>query len=410
MKKIVVTAASLMLTGAMVSSAFSTTNVPITFNSDARARGQYFSGYEITGVNLADGTLQNDSDTSEWNSRVRLKVKAETAGGAYAVARIRMADATWDGAQGQSKGSAQGSNIYTDYAYLGTPIGPVSVEAGLLPFDITTFTFYDERVQGVHVKYASDMTTVVAFYHKTDEYENDATTGAIVPYDVVNDDDKDRYGVLVNQKFDENWSVTGSIWMSNNDQAQTVEQGVDDGVGTALEVSGSAGTVNLLGDFAWYEGDLVGTSDDPIGFYAQAAIPVGSASIAVGAGMTTNGFVADGDFGPFIMLSDVSNIATGIGIGSIARYATSADTELTADTNFVALVPSMKVSEQVTVTGVVAYADIDNPVVESALEVSGAVNYAVVEGAVLTAEAGYLDVEGLEDGIVGAGVSLDLAF
>ena len=45
-------------------------------------------------------------------------------------------------------------------------------------------------------------------------------------------------------------------------------------------------------------------------------MPVGAASIAVGAGMTTNGFVADGDFGPFIMLSDVSNIATGIGIGT----------------------------------------------------------------------------------------------
>lgn len=408
MKKLIVTAAGLMLAGTMVSSAFATTNVPITFNSDARARGQYFTGYELDGT-VQNGELGNDTDTSEWNSRVRLKVQANTAGGAYAVARVRMADATWDGAQGQSKGSAQGSNIYTDYAYLGTPMGPVAVEAGLMPFDITTFSFYDERVQGVHVKYASDNTTVVGFYHKTDEYEND-DTGKVVPYDIVNDDDKDRYGVWVNQKFDGGWGVVGSIWMSNNNQAQTVNQGVDDGVGTALEVTGTAGTVGLLADFAWYEGDLVGRSDDPLGFYVQAAMPVGAASIAVGAGMTTNGFIADGDFGPFIMLSDVSNIATGVGIGSIGRYVTMDQTELTADTNFVALVPSMKVSEQVTVTGVLAYADIDHPLVESALEASGAVNYTVVEGAVLTAEAGYLDVEGLTDPIVGAGLSLDLSF
>ena len=79
------------------------------------------------------------------------------------------------------------------------------------------------RVQGVHVKYASDMTTVVGFYHKTDEYENVA--GVVVPYDIVNDDDKDRYGVLVDQKFDGGWGVVGSIWMSNNNQAHTVESG-----------------------------------------------------------------------------------------------------------------------------------------------------------------------------------------
>ena len=398
MKKLIVAAAGLMLTGAMVSSAIAATNVPVTFNSDARARGQYFSGYKVTGVNLADGTLQNDSDTSNWNSRVRLKVKAETAGGAYAIARVRMADAVWDGAQSQTKASAQGSNIYTDYAYLGTPMGPIAVEAGLMPFNVTKMSVYDVRVQGVHLKYASDMTTVVGFYHKSDEYENDPVTGLVVADDVINDDDKDRYGILVDQKFDGGWGVLGSIWMSNNDQASTVEIRVDDGIGTALEVTGTAGSVALLGDFAWYEGDLVGQSDDPLAFYVQAAMPVGAASIAVGAGMTTNGFVADGDFGPFIMLSDVSNIATGIGIGTYG------------DTNYAALVPSMKVNEQVTLTGVLAYADIDNPIIESALEVSGAVNYAVVEGAVLTAEAGYLDVEGLEDGIVGAGVSLDLAF
>ena len=97
-----------------------------------------------------DGELGNDSDTSNWNSRVRLKVKARTKGGAYAIARVRMADATWDGAQDQSKGTAQGSNIYTDYAYIGTPMGPVPylIEAGLMPFNVTKFSVYDDTCSG----------------------------------------------------------------------------------------------------------------------------------------------------------------------------------------------------------------------------------------------------------------------
>ncbi len=398
MKKLIVAAAGLMLAGAMVTPASAVVG-GVTFNSDARARGQYFSGYKATGVDLADGTILNDSDTSNWNSRVRLKAKAETKGGAYAIVRIRMADAKWDGTK-QTRALGEGSNIYTDYAYIGSPLGdssPVSIEAGLLPFNITKWSVYDVRVDGVHVKYASDMTTVVGFYHKTDEYEQDAL-GVVVPYDIVNDDDKDRYGVLVDQKFDGGWGVIGSIWMSNNDQAQTVDQGIDDGVGVAAEVTGTAGNVGILGDFAWYEGDLVGLPDDPLGFYVQAAIPVGPASIAVGGGYTMDGFVADGDFGPFIMLSDVSNIATGIGIGT------------GGDTTFGAVVPSFQVAENLQLVGCLAYADIDGILIESAFEASGALHYTLVEGALLTAEAGYLDIEGYDDPMIGAGVSMDIAF
>ncbi len=50
-------------------------------------------------------------------------MKAESKGGAYAIARVRMADAIWDGAQDQTKAAPQGSNIYTDYAYMGAPMG-----------------------------------------------------------------------------------------------------------------------------------------------------------------------------------------------------------------------------------------------------------------------------------------------
>ena len=102
------------------------------------------------------------------------------------------------------------------------------------------------------------------------------------------------------------------------------------------------------------------------------------------------------------MLSNDSSIATGYGIGAFG------------DTTFGVLSPSMKVSEQLTLTGVVAYADIDGAgkyaEADSALEISGRAAYAVTDGATLSAEAGYLDVDGLEEPAIGAGLILVIGF
>lgn len=388
MKKLIVAAAGLMLAGAMVSTA-SADNVGTSFNSDARARGLYRQDY----VPLQNLSFAGDeSDTSQWQSRVRLKFRSESKGGAYAVARIRLADSTWDGTQ-RTRALGEGSNIYTDYAYVGTPMGPVNVEAGLLPFNITHFSVYDIRVDGLQVKYATDMTAVTAFYHKVDEFENDST-GVVVPTDVVDDDDIDRFGVLLDQKFDGGWGLKGAVWTLVDNQSNDG----DDGFAAAAEVKGAVGTVGLEFGAAYYEADFAGTSDDNIGAYGQAAVPFGALTLAGVVGMTQDGFVADGDFGPFIMMSDVSNIATGIGIGR------------DGDTLFAGFVPSVKVSEDLTLIGVLGYFDIDNDRVDSALEASAKAIYQVVDGATLTGEVGYLDFDGAEEPAIGAGVSLDLAF
>jgi len=200
MKKLIVAAAGLMLVGTMVSTA--SADAGVSFTGDARARGFYLQDYNF-----------NDSDTSNWNSRVRLKFKGESKGGAYAIARIRMADSKWDGTQ-KTRALGEGSNIYTDYAYIGVPMGPVTVEAGMMPFNVTKFSVWDVRVDGVHVKYASDMTTIVGFFHELDEYDEaafvvvpdglnaDGTARTkIVSTDYLNDNDVDRFGVLLDQKF-----------------------------------------------------------------------------------------------------------------------------------------------------------------------------------------------------------------
>jgi hypothetical protein len=391
MKKLIVAAAGLMLAGAMVSSASAEPGV--SFTGDARTRGFYKQDYNFI-----------DSDTSNWNSRVRLKMKAESKGGAWAIARVRMADAQWDGGQDQTKATAQGSNIYTDYAYMGTPIGDaLSIEGGLMPFNITTWSIWDIRTDAANIAYKSDMTTAMFFYHKVDEFEDVA--GVVVPTDVFDDDDIDRYGGLLNQKFEGGWGLVASVWYQ--DDAQVTDK---TGVGVAAEVTGAIGSANVLGTAAWYEADmrlnkalLSDPDSDPWGVYGQAAFPMGAVTLTGGVGFTSDGFIADGDFGPFIMLSDVSNIATGIGIGSLG------------ETTFAAFVPSFKVSEQLTLTGVFAYADIDDygtTDVDSAMEFSGKAAYVVTDGATLTAEAGWLDLDSdvLDEPAIGAGVILDIAF
>jgi len=391
MKKLIVAAAGLMLVGTMVSNA--SAEAGVSFKGDARARGLYRSDYNFV-----------DSDTSQWQSRVRLIFQGESKGGAYANARVRFADSAWDGTQ-KTRALGEGSNIYTDWAYVGTPMGPLAVEAGLMPWNITRWAMWDQRVDGLNVKYVNDMTTVMAFYQKMDEFDEtdiltvpvvkaDGTAGTlIVNNDIVEDDDRDRYGVYLNQKFDGGWGVVGAVLYQNDDQGA----GDRDGVTVIGEVTGTIGNVAVQADGAWQEADVLLTPDDPWGVYAQAVVPVGDVSLLAGAGATVDGFVVDGDYQAFIMLSDDSSIATAYGVGAFG------------DTNFVVLSPSMKVSEQLTLTGVAGYLDIDSDA-DSAFEISGRASYAVTDGATLSAEAGYLDVDGFEEPAIGAGLILVIGF
>ena len=212
----------------------------------------------------------------------------------------------------------------------------------------------------------------------------------------------DRYGAYLNQKFDGGWAVAGVVQMQADEQGA----GERDGVIAYAEVTGAIGNVAVLADGHWQEADVEPTlrsnGDDPYGAYLQAVVPVGAVNLLAGVGMTENGFLVDGDFQQFIMLSDDSSIATQYRIGGFG------------DTGFVVLSPSMKVSEQLTLTGVAAYLDIDaNDIfaeADSAFEISGRASYAVTDGATLSAEAGYLDVDGFEEPAIGAGLILVIGF
>ena len=98
------------------------------------------------------------------------------------------------------------------------------------------------------------------------------------------------------------------------------------------------------------------------------------------------------------MLSDDRAISTGNLIGA------------GGDTFFVNVAPAFKVSEQLSLVGILAYADIDTTLADSALEVSGEVDYTISDGAVLRVMAGYLDIADVEENPVGLGIELEVSY
>ena len=124
------------------------------------------------------------------------------------------------------------------------------------------------------------------------------------------------------------------------------------------------------------------------------------------AGFTADGFVMDtADFGPFVMLNDYSQISTAF---NFAEFG---------DSMFLALAPSFKASEQLTLGAQVSLAAVDN---DSGLnnnedftawEIGATANYAVTDGANLKGIVGYLDTDDMtNDNPFGIGLSLEIAF
>ncbi len=381
MKKVIVAAAGLMLAGTMVSSAVAK-EPGVTFGGDARARWYYQEDYKDTG-----------SKDNFLNSRVRLKWTAVAKGGAYAVARFRLADAKWDGTQA-TRALGEGSNLYTDYAYIGVPMGPVTAEAGLMPRNITEFFEWDTRVDSLQFKYVADNTIVIPFYEKVDEYEGDEE-GNVLDSDANDDNDVDRYGIWLSQKFGDGWDFTGALTMVDNQQTEV------EGFGATGRVMGTVGGVALGGELSFKESDLVGGDDDGIGGWLSADFMVGSASVGGLIGFTQDGFIADGDFGPFIMLSDVTQIATTVLIGA------------GGDTFFGSLYSDFKATERLTLGAEIGYADIDtgdNTEDETAFEIGATASYAISDGAKLNAVIGFLDYDTSDYDPFGLGLSLEISY
>ena len=354
MKKVIAVAAGLMLVGSMVGTA----SAAVSLSGDARARWSY--------KKYADATDKTEND-EKFSSRVRVKFRAEAKGGAYVKARLRMSDATWDGTN-QTRDKGAGSNLYTDYAFIGVPMGPVTVEAGLMPVDLTLFAYWDRREDQFAVTWANDMTTLQFMYQKEAEYTDAAT-------DTVDDEDINAYVMVLKQKIAGDFGITAAGFFQD-DQTPDDKSGF---YGT-FHVEGPAGPVALEAELSYIESDVQGTEDDGIGGYVQGSMNFGATSVAINAGFTKDGFKTDDDFG-FLMMGGAGAITTDL-VEQIGDHG---------DTVWGGGVFGFKVSESLTLKANLVYADVDD--FGSLVEVSGGIKYGISDGANVEWLAGYLGVD-----------------
>jgi hypothetical protein len=350
------------------------------FSGDARVRGYYDNNFDDTWTNYATA----DDSADLWTTRTRFKIEADTKGGAYVKTRVRLADAGYDGTANTRNKT---NNIYTDYAYIGVPMGPVTVEGGLVPRDVTPFFYFDGRADAVQVKYKNDKTGVVAFFDKVDETEDQII-------DVGSD--TDWFGFLLNQGFEGGWGLSvGAIYQDDNES----------GFGATAQLTGAIGEVALVAELAFQQEEfLSATDDDGFGGYLQATVPVGPASIMGMVGFTMDGYnIDEADFGPFIILQDYSQISLGTDFSEVGESI------------FAAIAPSFKVSEKLTLGAQFSYVNVDpyaaNAGDQDLYEIGATASYAVTDGASLNAIVGYADVDELgNENPTAVGLELAISF
>jgi hypothetical protein len=358
MKKVIAVAAGLMLTGALVTTA----SAAVSFSGDARIRGYYETDYDfgrtvpIVEDQLFPRTRTNEEDIKA-NSRYRVKINADAKGGAYVRSRIKIGDGV--------HGVGSKTDVTTDYMFVGVPMGPITVEGGRMPANVTKFFIWDARFDMIIGKWANDMTDLQFWYVKDQE------SG-----DLIDDDDITTYVGLLNQKFAGDWGLTvAGAYI--DDQTITDMSGFTGTIG----FSGPAGPISLQGEFSYADSDVEIGDDDGYGGYLEGGMDFGATSVTLNGGWAGEGFVADDDFG-FIMLGGASSITP----SGTARFGAFAGVPV--DTTWIGGTVGFKASEALSLTGILAYADFDD--FGDGFEISGRAVYGISDGANIQWDIGYL--------------------
>ena len=407
MKKLIVAASALMLTGAMVSTAAA----EVTFSGDAYARYYMQDNWTFT-----DGALPGSDDADSWRSRVRLKMKGTTASGAFAAVRFEMDNDRWG--EGNNR-DEQGVSV--DYAYISVPVGCVNITAGDWDFASGLAGWHnDTDVEAVAVAWANDATTVTGLYAVS------ATVRTL-----VNQEEDRLWGVVVSHNFDNAWNVTLGTAIVNTDTTGPQDFDRDDhsGVTAQLGVSGQAGPVALAAEFGYQEDGLTAndeanveaTDHDGYGFFVSAGMDFDAVNVTFVAGTAQDGYAFDAPVG-FIMIGGDSMLSPYDTIGSVNLGGLG---EGAVDNIFAGFKTSYQATEALGLGFNLAYADLDGSdkgtydgVDGDAWEVSASMSYALADGVSVTSELGYLDIDvddnsaniEYDESTFGAVVSLNLTF
>jgi len=261
MKKIIAASAGLLLVGSIASVA----SAEVTFTGDARERMAMQRNYDFgNNVNFWDRGQMDDFNAG----RIRMLITATTKGGAYAKFRLRLVDGIDNGAANTGRlGGA--NNNYTDFGYIGIPIGPVTINAGLMPDFTSLWYMYDKRADRVSATWANKMTSVTALFDKAYEsaaysYTSGSAISTNLPYGAGHgheDNDINQWGVIVTQKFAGDWNLLAVGKYQDNQRNQELypyasmdsKGNTPDGSGFEgmAQVKGKAGPVRLLGEIAY---------------------------------------------------------------------------------------------------------------------------------------------------------------
>lgn len=380
MKKVLVTGAALLIAGSMVSAA----SAEINLSGDARVRYVGTSDYSRNLTALPDGTFQEDKNgaSDEFNSRIRVKLDGKAAGGAFIKVRMRFDDFTWDGQGWDAHTNTK--NVWADYAYIGVPMGPVTFTGGRMPADFSKFFSYDNRPTRVKLDWKADNVRLIGFIDVKDENVN--------VVDDWNDNDFMAYGLVGSVQVNDDWSVKAYARYDDDQRefdSDTLQPLTGDKSGFlgSIHTQGKAGTVGLEAEIAYKDKDVQGTVDDGWGWYVDASMDMGAFQPSVIVGGTSNGYMADDDFG-FIMIGAAEPITV------VSQVGTDR-----GDSIFAAFVARYAVSDQFKLAGNIVYYDLDLDTAETApdlamysdaWELSGSASYVISEGADLTYKLGYL--------------------
>lgn len=392
MKKVLVAGAALMLAGSMVSAA----SAEVNLSGDARVRYIGASDYARAYTLNPNGTLNEDKNgyADEFDSRIRVKFDATAKGGAFMKARIRFDDFSfWDG-QGWDA-YQDDKNIWTDYAYIGVPMGPVVVTGGRMQADFTKFFSWDGRPTRLKADWKSGALRIIGLYDIKSEVAPDAR-------DNWDDNDITAWGLIGSYQINDDWMVKGYARYQDNQRDYNalglpIGDGDSSGFLGSIHTNGKVAMVGLEAEVAYKSSDVQQQynangqfiNDDGWGGYVEASLDMGAFTPALQLGFTQDGYEADPDFG-FIMIGADEPITL---IPTLGTYG--------GDSYWAALTSGYQVSEQFRLAGNLVYYDIDlNDAVLAnaddirgvldAWEISGSATYTISEGADLSYKLGYL--------------------
>ncbi|PIE55883.1 MAG: hypothetical protein CSA34_06985 [Desulfobulbus propionicus] len=412
MKKVLATGAALMMTAAVASTAAAEVN----FKGDGRARAFYNSGYDFGNTLQPDGTY-DVRNSFGWSSRVRLQFEGKAAGGAKAVARIRLIDTQWSGPEDKSLDK----NIWADKAYIFVPFGETcSAEMGYTQLTVSRMTLDDVDIAGGKFAYNAGGLTVMPFFAwgRDGDYAQPADSVGVPNANWVDDNDAYAVGLYVAGEAAD-WTIGAAAWAVNDDNVDFVDSATgellemnDDGGWTGtIFVDGKIGAMTAAAELAFADADYLNSMDDGMGGFVELGFAADALDAHVTFAYTADGYVPDGDFGD---ISGWLMFGGGSAVNVVDFNGGDDIMAIGGHVNFTA-------SDALSFFGNLVYATFDandngGSGLDNVWEVSGGLGYTISEGCTFDFVLGYLSpsldeqVHGNDDAAFGAAGTLNVKF